>query len=61
MLSSDFTVENHFMEFPPTIKDKELFRLSINSQSSDTTTTTTTNTSSQRLSVASLEEDAYSK
>ncbi|OBZ81950.1 hypothetical protein A0J61_09999 [Choanephora cucurbitarum] len=45
------------MEFPPTIKDKELFRLSINSQSSDTTTTT--NTSSQRLSVASLEEDAY--
>ncbi|CEP19878.1 hypothetical protein [Parasitella parasitica] len=39
------------MDFPPTIDDKEVFRLSIASQSS--TTTTSASTSSQRLSVAS--------
>ncbi|KAI8092413.1 uncharacterized protein B0P05DRAFT_526155 [Gilbertella persicaria] len=43
------------MDYPPTINDKELFRLSITSQSSGTTTTAST--SSQRLSVASNEEE----
>ncbi|EPB86956.1 hypothetical protein HMPREF1544_06279 [Mucor circinelloides 1006PhL] len=46
------------MDFPLTIDDKEVFRLSIASQSS--TTTTSASTSSQRLSVASSsnEDDA---
>lgn len=47
-------------EFPPTIDDKEVFRLSIASQQSSTTTTTaTSNSSSQRLSVASCEDDNH--
>lgn len=47
-------------EFPPTIDDKEIFRLSIASQQSSTTTTTvTSNSSSQRLSVVSTEDDNH--
>ncbi|KAI8070296.1 hypothetical protein BDF21DRAFT_454395 [Thamnidium elegans] len=47
-------------EFPLTIDDKEIFRLSIASQQSSTTTTTaTSNSSSQRLSVASTEDDNH--
>ncbi|KAG2204304.1 hypothetical protein INT47_009346, partial [Mucor saturninus] len=47
-------------DFPLTIDDKEVFRLSIASQQSSTTTTTATSTSSsQRLSVASCEDDNH--
>lgn len=57
--------QNISNEFPATIDDKEVFRLSIASQQSSTTTTTvTSNNSSQRLSVASTEEEnqvAYCK